>query len=293
MGRHLEAAQLEEPEPAPFGVGAEQLVDAQFGPVGAARYVDQKVPEQAVDQPGRRRGLLATGHAVELGEGDLELVEALVAGLVDPGGLAGRADEAAGEEVRERRVVLPVGDDAAEQVGPAQQGAVGGCRAAEGQVVAPAGAGVGAVEMERLGAEPGGAGLGVDARGDVDQLRPRRGRLDVDLEDARVGGDQEPDEPGVDRWQVALEDDRPPEPGGGAPRPPRRGRRSARAVGPGAGRRKGRPAWPRRTAHRVAPPRARPPWPWARRRPPSCLTERGQLGERSRARAPPAAAVAR
>ena len=112
-------------------------------------------------------------------------------------------------------MVLPVGDDASEQVGPAQQGAVGGRRAAQGQVVAAAGAGVGAVEVERLGAEPGGTGVGVDPGRDVDQLRPRRRRVDVDFEDPGVGGDSEPDEPGVDRREVALQSDRPSELGGG------------------------------------------------------------------------------
>ena len=143
---------------------------------------------RSTSQGGARLALGERRQAVELGEGDLELVEALVAGLVDARGLAGRADEPAGEQVRERRVVLPVGDDAAEQVGPAQKRAVGWRRAAEGQVVAAAGTGVSAVEMERLSPEPGGPRVGVDAGGDVHQLRPRRGRMDVDLEDARGPG---------------------------------------------------------------------------------------------------------
>ena len=113
-------------------------------------------------------------------------------------------------------MVLPVGDDAAEQVGPAQKRAVGWCRAAEGQVVAAAGAGVRPVEMERLSTKPGGTGVGVDTRRDVDQLRPRRGGLDVDLEDARVGGDEELDQPGVEGREIALEDDGPPELDSGA-----------------------------------------------------------------------------
>ena len=99
---------------------------------------------------------------VELAERDLELVEGVVAGLVDARRLAGRADEPAGEQVRQRRVVLPVGDQAAQQVGAAQQRAVGGVGAAERHVVAAAGAGVGAVELELLGAEPGQPGLGVE-----------------------------------------------------------------------------------------------------------------------------------
>ena len=65
--------------------------------------------------------------------------------------------------------------------------------------------------MEPLSTEPGGTGVGVDARCDVDQLRPRRGGLDIDLEDARVGGDEELDQPGVEGWEVTLEDDGPPE----------------------------------------------------------------------------------
>ena len=50
-------------------------------------------------------------------------------------------------------MVLPVGDQAAQQVGPAQERAVGRRRAAEHDVVAAAGAGVPAVEHELLGAE--------------------------------------------------------------------------------------------------------------------------------------------
>ena len=175
------------------------------------------MPEQAVDQPGRHTAPLGQRRlAVELGERDLELVEALVARFVDTGGLAGRADEPPGEEVRKRGVVLPVGDNAAEEVRPAQKRAVGWCRAAEGEVVAPTSAGVRPIEMEPLSTEPGGTGVGVDTHCDVDQLRPRRGGLDIDLEDARVGGDEELDQPGVKGWEITLEDDGPPELDSGA-----------------------------------------------------------------------------
>ena len=49
--RHLEAAQLEQAEPAPFRVRAEQLVDAQLGAVRAAGDVDEELAEQPVDEP--------------------------------------------------------------------------------------------------------------------------------------------------------------------------------------------------------------------------------------------------
>jgi hypothetical protein len=64
--------------------------------------VGQEVAEDAVDQPGRR---LLSRH--DLAEGDLQLVQRIVARLVDARVLAGRADEQAGEKVRERRMVEP------------------------------------------------------------------------------------------------------------------------------------------------------------------------------------------
>ena len=113
-----------------------------------AGHVDQQMAEDAVDQPGR-----AVAAVGDLLEGDLQLVEAVVPGFVDPRRLARRPDEHAREQVRQRRMVVPVGDQAAEQVGPAQDRAVGRRRPAEHDVVAAAGAGVPAVDHELLGAQ--------------------------------------------------------------------------------------------------------------------------------------------
>ena len=132
-------------------VGRVQLVDAELGAVGVAGDVDQQVAEQAVDQPRRRSRRPARRH---LREGDLQLVERVVARLVDARRLAGRADEQAGEQVRQRRMVVPVGDQAAQQIGAAQERPVGRRGAAEHEVVAAAGAGVAAVEHELLGGQP-------------------------------------------------------------------------------------------------------------------------------------------
>ena len=54
-------------------------------------------------------------------------------------------------------MVLPVGDDAGEQIGAAQERAVGRRDAAEHDVIAAAGADMTAVEHELLGAEAEGA----------------------------------------------------------------------------------------------------------------------------------------
>ena len=219
VGRHLERPQLHQPEAAPLAVGVEQFVDAELGPVGVAGHVDEEVAQEPVDEErppvpvfgGSRRPCRGDTprppgvDPVELGEGDLELVEAVVAGLVDAGGLAGRPDEPPGEQVGQGRVVLPVGEEAAEQVGAAQQRAVGRRRAAEGHVVAAAGAGVGAVEGELLRSEAGLVGLLVDGGDGADQLRPAGRRVDVDLDHAGVGAHAELAQPGIERRGVALE----------------------------------------------------------------------------------------
>ena len=83
----------------------------------------KQVAEQPVDQPGQRCGALAGRR--HLRQRDLQLVEAVVAGLVDARRLAGRADEQAGEQVGERRMALPVQHQALQQV---RAGAGTGCR---------------------------------------------------------------------------------------------------------------------------------------------------------------------
>jgi hypothetical protein len=132
MRRHLEARISEQPAPPGRGVGGEHLVDAELGPMGIAGDVDQEVAEEAVHQP-RRNRRVARG---ELAEGDLELVEAVVARLVDARGLAGGADEEPREQIGERRMVVPVADEAGQQIRPAQERAVGGGRPAEHEVIA-------------------------------------------------------------------------------------------------------------------------------------------------------------
>ena len=187
MRRHLEGAHLEQAESAGRPVGRVELVDAELGAVGVAGDVDQQVAQQAIDQPRRRLARLDLGDAGQLGERDLDLVDRVVARLVDARRLARRADEHAGEQVAQRRMVVPVADHAGEQVGPAQERRVGGRRAAEDEVVAAAGAGVAAVEHELLGRQARLARRAVEMRRLLDQLAPARCRIDVDLDHARVG----------------------------------------------------------------------------------------------------------
>ena len=73
--------------------------------------------------------------------------------------LARWTDEQSREEVRERRMVVPVSDEALEQIRPPENGAVRRGRAADDDVIPAAGAGVAAIEHELFGPEPGLAGF--------------------------------------------------------------------------------------------------------------------------------------
>ena len=111
-------------------VGRIQLVDTELGAMRVAGQVDQQVAEDAVDQP-RRAGVgLPRTRFGNLLEGDLQFVQRVAAALVHARRLAGRADEAAGKQIRQRRMVVPVARPgcAADRVGAGT-----GCPAAWGR----------------------------------------------------------------------------------------------------------------------------------------------------------------
>ena len=112
----------------------------------------------------------------DLVERDLHFIERVVTRLVDARRLAGRPDEHPREEVGQGRMVLPVGDDAAEQIGAPEEGAVCGRARAEHDVVAAAGAAVAAVDHEFFRAKPRLPRLLVKRLGDGDSFIPVRAR---------------------------------------------------------------------------------------------------------------------
>ena len=199
--RHLKSAKLDKAEAAGRPIGREQLVDTDFRAVGVAGHVDQAVAQQAVNQPGRRnRGIGARRH--DLIECYFQLIKAVMAGLVNPGGLAGRADKGAGKQIRQRRVALPEQDQAFQQVGAAQKGAVVGGNATDDNMVAAAGAGVAAICHELVSAQTTLAGLFIHRVGGRDAILPRGRGVDVDLQ-----GDAEHFDARVMGRAVALDDD--------------------------------------------------------------------------------------
>ncbi len=111
--------------------------------MGVAGDIDQQVAQQTVDHP-RRDFFTRLGH---LSEGDFHFVERVVARFIDARRLRGRADEQAGKQVRQRWMVMPVAEQAAQQVRATQERRIRRCRPAEHEVVAAAGAGVPAVDQ--------------------------------------------------------------------------------------------------------------------------------------------------
>ncbi len=203
--RHLERAQLDEPEPARRSLGRVELVDAELGAMRVAGDVGEQVAVHAIDEPRRTDAGARIGHRARR---DLELVHRVVARLVDPRRLAGRADEQPRKEIRERGMILPVVQQAAQQIGAAQERAVGRRGTAEHDVVAAAGSRVPAVEQELLGREAQRARVGIERGGLALELAPARRGAHVHLEHARVGRDAHLLDPRIERHRVALEHDR-------------------------------------------------------------------------------------
>ena len=102
-------------------------------------------------------------------------------------------------------MALPVEDQAAQQVGPPQEGRIGRARAAEDDVIAAAGAGMAAVRHELVGAEPRLPRFFVERRRDLDRLAPACGRMDIDLDHAGIGRHLDDVDARIGRRGIALD----------------------------------------------------------------------------------------
>ena len=200
MRRHLEAPEFHQAQPAGGRVGGVEFVDAELGTVGVTGDIHQQVAQDPVGQPG-----CCCFSGGQLLQRDLQFVEAVVARLVDPRRLGRGADEHAREKVGERRVMLPVTQQRRQHLGSTQDGTVRRGCAADGDMVAAAGAAVPAVQHEFLCAQPRQSCLLVEDLRVGDQVAPGSGRVHVDLDDARVGGHLDALEPVVVGCFVAFE----------------------------------------------------------------------------------------
>ena len=122
VGRHLESPHLEKAATPRRKIRRVELVDAELRAVRVAGDVNEQMTQRAIDKPRRRRSV---GRR-EAREGDLDLVQAVVPPFVNPRRLARRAEKQPREEVRQRWVIVPVRDEASQQVGTTKKRAVFG-----------------------------------------------------------------------------------------------------------------------------------------------------------------------
>jgi hypothetical protein len=199
--RHLERPKLHEALPPRRAIGAVELVDAQLGAARMYRPVNQQSPEEPVVEPRRRR--LALRRLVEPSECTSR--RGCRFALVDSWRFACRADEQPRKEVRERRMIEPVADEALKQVRPPEYRAVLRRRPTQDDVVAAAGARVAAVEHELLGAQADVPGLVVEDARIGDELSPVARRVQVHFDDPRIRRDAQSLEARIGSRRVPLE----------------------------------------------------------------------------------------
>ena len=102
-------------------------------------------------------------------------------------------------------MVVPVGDETGKEIGAPKKRAVGHRPPAENKMIAAAGAGVPAIELELLRPEPTDARRPVDRLPDPDELLPAARRRHIDLDHPRIGRHLEPRQTVIPRRGIALE----------------------------------------------------------------------------------------
>ena len=119
--RHFEGAHFQEPQATGSRIRRIQFVDTEFGAMGIAGRIDQQVAQDAIEFPRRAGAGILAHQALDCGKRNLDFIDRIVARLVNAWRLAGRADEHAREQERQRGVVVPVPDQTLQQVRPAQK----------------------------------------------------------------------------------------------------------------------------------------------------------------------------
>ena len=112
-------------------------------------------------------------------------------------------------------MMLPVRDQALQQVGSPQDGTVDRGQPAQGHVITPASAGMAAVEHKLFRAQASQPGLLVQNGRVLHQRAPGRGGVDIDFDYARIRGDFKGSQARILGRGIPLDEHRDLEPGGG------------------------------------------------------------------------------
>ena len=157
--------------------------------MGVAGHVNQNIAQSAVYQPRRHLVAMQLAVFVDLFDGDFQLIQLVIAGFVNPRGLAGGPDKHAAEQVTQGRVVVPVQQQAGQQFRASQKRAVRRGCSTHHEVVAAAGAGVAAIGHELFGGQMGFKRCVVQKFGVFDEFAPVAHGVDVDFDHAGVWRD--------------------------------------------------------------------------------------------------------
>src|ERR1017187_4002887 len=141
-------------------------------------------------------------------ERDFEFVKRIVARLVNARRLRSRTDKQAAEQPAQRRMILPIREQRAQQIGTAQHRRIRRRFRANDDVVAAARAGVAAVEHEFFRAEARLPRLLVKNFRALNKFVPSFAWMHVHFDHARVGRDGELVQARIARRRLAFDDDR-------------------------------------------------------------------------------------
>ena len=163
------------------------------------RDVDEQVAEQSIHH-GRRAVVRG-----QITKSDLQLVQGVHARLVDAWRLAGRADVHAGKQIRERWMVLPECQHAAQQIRAAQERTVQCGRSANHDMAAAAGSQMAAVIAEFFGRQPITARFREQHCVHLFEFVPIAGGRQVYFQNSGIGSEAERSQPRIRRWSIALQ----------------------------------------------------------------------------------------
>ena len=110
MRSHFEGTQFEQAQAQPATLRGIELVDAELGAMRVSSDIDEQVAEQSIHHD--RQAVVRR----QIAERDLQFVQGIRARLVYARRLACRADIHAGKQIRERWMVLPECQHAAQQI---------------------------------------------------------------------------------------------------------------------------------------------------------------------------------
>ena len=190
LGQAFQGPEFHQTQAAGRGTGIPELVETDFAAMVVAAAVGMQMAQGFADQTAMvAAGVVGATAVIGLLQGPVGQLQIKdrASGLVGPWRLGGRTHAGAAEQVGQRRVVLPVAQDAHQPGRPAEEGMVGQVGSTPEQVVAATGALLAATGRRLPAAQAlGGAGLLQQGHPAV-VIGPAMADRQIDLEHTGIG----------------------------------------------------------------------------------------------------------